>query len=193
MTSISDQIRERARAGVSVADIGRQLGIPYQHAYKVCRDAGLVPPKARRTDPEPRVPSKTKPPLSVEALRQGGFTSIGFWLHGEARLTCPNGLPSTAGVYAFSIGKEVVYVGLASRSLSQRIYFYGNPGSSQRTNIRLNALIREALARGEDVEVHFACPPAFEWNNFVVSGPEGLEAGIIQSYYLPWNMRGAKG
>lgn len=190
MPTISDQIREQARAGVGVADIARELGIPYQHAYKVCRDAGLVQPKTRRTDIEAGVPT-TKPPLSVEALRQGGFTSVGCWLHGEARLTCPAGLPPTGGVYAFSIDEEVVYVGLASRSLAQRIYFYGNPGPSQRTNIRLNALIREALAQGKDVEVHFVCPPSFDWNSFTVSGPEGLEAGMIQSYFLPWNVRGA--
>lgn len=106
-------------------------------------------------------------------------------------MACPPGLPQKAGVYAFSIDDEVVYVGLASRSLAQRIYFYGNPASSQRTNIRLNALIRTALTEGKDVEVHFACPPAFEWNGFTVSGAEGLEAGMIQTWFLRWNVRGA--
>lgn len=84
-----------------------------------------------------------------------------------------------------------MYVGLASKSLLQRLYFYGNPGSSQRTNIRLNALIRETLALGKAIEIHYACPPTLAWNGFTISGPEGLEAGLIQDFFLPWNMRGA--
>lgn len=191
MPTISDRIREQARAGVSVADIARQLGIAYQHAYKVCRDAGLVQSKAGRSDMEPRVAAISKRPLSADMLRAAGFTSVGCWRHSDARLACPPGLPPKGGVYAFSIDQDVVYVGVASRSLLQRIYFYGNPGPSQKTNIRLNGLIRETLAEGKDVEVHFACPPVFEWNGFTVSGPEGLEAGMIQSFFLPWNVRGA--
>jgi hypothetical protein len=190
--STSDSIRELAGQGVAVADIARKLGIRYQHAYKVCRDAGIIRPKAGGGSPAP-VPQRIKPPLSVETLRHGGFETIGRWLHEEERLVCPKGLPASGGVYAFSIGATVVYVGLASRSLVQRLYYYGRPGPSQRTNIRVNALIREASARGEDVDVHFACPPSFAWNGFTVSGAEGLEAGLIQNFMLPWNMRGTAG
>ncbi len=113
-----------------------------------------------------------------------------MWQERGARIVCSGALPKAAGVYAFSIGDEVVYVGLASRSLAKRISFYGNPAGSQRTNVRLNGLIRTAIAAGTEVAVHFANPPNFEWNGLVVSGPEGVEAGLIQTYALSWNMRG---
>jgi hypothetical protein len=187
----SEKIRSLAASGVPVAEISRRLGVRYQHAYKVCRDAGMVSTSpARDSSATPPLPAR-KPKLTVSLLAEGGFAAAGRWIAGETRLSCSAELPCEGGVYAFSIGEDVVYVGLASRSLSQRLYLYGNPGASQRTNTRLNALIRDALASGRSVDVHFACPPSLEWNGFRISGPEGLEAGLIGDYHLSWNVRGA--
>lgn len=38
--SVSDDIRELAREGDSVAHIARKLGVPYQHAYAVLKKSG---------------------------------------------------------------------------------------------------------------------------------------------------------
>lgn len=189
--SKSAQIRDLFREGLPVAEIARALNIRYQHAYKVCHDAGLLSADRQGSRRAPNSTPTTKPILTTEVLCSGGFVDAGKWVADTAKLICPAGLPRSCGVYAFSIGEEVVYVGLASRSLAQRLYLYGNPGRSQRTNIRLNGFINEAIAAGDEVVIHYACPPNFEWNDFLVSGPEGLEAGIIASYFLPWNVRGA--
>lgn len=188
--TISDQIRGLAHGGMSVSDIAKRLGIRYQHAYKVCKDAKIA--NNRSSLPiDVKNDVRSKPDLSVDTILRGGFVHAGKWKHGDIRLQCPPGVPQEAGVYAFSISGQVVYVGLASRSLAQRLYFYGNPGVSQRTNVRVNALIRAAFGNDCDVEIYVASPPTLDWNGFKISGPEGLEAGIIQDFYLPWNVRGA--
>ena len=190
MPTKSEQIRTLRREGVAIAEIASRLGIRYQHAYKVCRDEELSSNReasAREGRSRSRI---RKPTLTVDALLKGGFVRAGCWSSGEKRLNCPADLPTEAGVYAFSINDVVVYVGLASRSLAQRLYLYGNPGASQRTNVRLNAVIRGEIVSGFTVEIYYARPPDLEWNGFKISGAEGLESGLIREFDLPWNMRG---
>ena len=40
------------------------------------------------------------------------------------------------------------------------------------------------------IQILTAHPPDHEWNGLRVSGAEGLEAGLIADFDLPWNMRG---
>jgi hypothetical protein len=98
--------------------------------------------------------------------------------------------PKHPGVYIFVQAGSARHVGVASRSLAQRLYMYSRPGISQRTNIRLNAALRDELAVGSIVDVYVANPPDLEWNGWKVSGAEGLEAAIIRNFRLPWNRRG---
>lgn len=189
MTTKSDQIRALAKSGVSVSEIAEKLAIRYQHAYNVCRAAGLL---VRSPAAAAMVGSRhPKPALSVERLLEGGFTTAGAWILANDNIRCSSPLPNERGVYAFSIAGAVVYVGVASRSLLKRTYLYSKPGPTQRTNIRLNALIRHAIAEGKTVGVHFACPPQHSWNGLTIRGAEGLEAGLIAEYSLSWNVRGA--
>lgn len=83
------------------------------------------------------------------------------------------------------------YVGVAGMGLKKRLYFYGKPGAKQTTNIRVNELIRVSLMDGEAVGILTAIPPDFEWGDLVINGRAGLEVGLIEAYYLPWNVRGA--
>lgn len=130
--------------------------------------------------------------LASAELSQRGFFRIGEWTLTVAReLGLQGEPPSGRGVYAFVMDGRVQYIGVASGSLAKRLRFYVKPGASQRTNLRLNAVLCEALKSGGKVEVYVAMPPDGEWNGFIVSGPEGLEAGLIRSFNLPWNLRGA--
>lgn len=134
----------------------------------------------------------SKPILTAEFLVNGGFKEVGCWELNSARdLAHSIDLPKSAGVYAFVIDGVAQYVGLASKSLRQRLGFYRKPGSSQRTNIRLNEVIRGKLAMGRVVQIFTAQPSDNEWNGFKVKGAEGLEAGLIAEFDLPWNVRGA--
>jgi hypothetical protein len=132
-----------------------------------------------------------KPKLTVDHLIAGGFRSAGCWkLDGAGALHHEMELPRNGGVYAFAIDGIVQYVGLASKSISQRLNFYRKPGASQVTNVRLNEIISQVLQSGSTVEVLTACPPDQHWNGFRIKGAEGLEAGIIESFDVPWNIRG---
>jgi hypothetical protein len=135
----------------------------------------------------------TKPHLTVARLLECGFTELGCWeLNSASELAHRINLPTTAGVYAFAIDGIVQYVGLASRSLRQRLGFYRTPGVSQRTNLRLNAVIRGHLEKGTRVQILGAHPPDQAWNGLSIKGAEGLEAGLIEAFDLPWNMRGSE-
>lgn len=129
--------------------------------------------------------------LTVENLLSRGFHEFESWVANEKRIVPPRLLPHERGVYAFAVGEQVMYVGLASRSLKQRLDFYARPGVSQRTNVRLNSMIREHIESGEMVRVLIAHPEDREWNGLRLSGPEGLEAALIEDFDLPWNLRGS--
>ena len=130
--------------------------------------------------------------LSKTQLLRSGFEEVGYWRATPDRLTPPEGLPAQRGVYAFVREDEVLYVGLASRSLRQRLSFYARPGSSQTTNIRLNTKIRELIDLGVKIRVLIAQPEDSEWNGFRISGSEGLEAAMIEDFLIPWNLKGTK-
>lgn len=133
---------------------------------------------------------ETRPHLLSTDLLTNGFEHVCEWQLHEDKLQRSAQIPPRAGVYAFCINGVAQYVGVASRSLDQRLYLYGNPGSSQRTNLRVNALISAALREGSRVEVLIATPPDLDWNGWRLSGAEGLEAGLIKTFQLPWNVRG---
>jgi hypothetical protein len=130
-----------------------------------------------------------KPKLTVSRLVEAGFAKVGDWSLVDSRLLCGDQIPDERGVYAFSIADHVFYVGLASKSLLRRLYFYGNPGISQTTNIRIRSLIVQQMPE-KSVSVYVAKPADSEWNGLKVHGAEGLEAGLIATFDLPWNVKG---
>ena len=188
--SKSEEIRALAQAGHSVAEIARALNVRYQFAYNVCQKAGLL---AGRTDKvsTPSVPRPSKPALTAAALLAGGFEANGSISRTSEGLVMPT-LPKQAGVYAFVQDGMVQYVGVATRSLAQRLNSYARPGPTQTTNQRVNAMLLRLLDEGREIDILCACPPDFEWNGFVISGSVGLEAGLILRHHLPWNIRGTK-
>lgn len=133
-----------------------------------------------------------KAALTVQRLIAAGFTEVGCWELNSARdLVHQVTLPTEAGVYAFAIDGIVQYVGLASKSLRQRLGFYRKPGASQRTNLRLNEIIRGHLGSGTVVQILIGHPPDHDWKGLRIKGAEGLEAGLIEEFDLPWNVRGS--
>lgn len=156
--------------------------------------AEISVPSSTTVDTEIEISLKPKrPPLSVEALLKAGFQQSGTWVLGSDGRPCVEGeIPSGKGVYAFASRETVFYVGVAGMGLRKRLYFYGKPGSQQATNIRVNELIRLSLVEDGTVTILTATPPDFEWGGLVVNGRAGLEVGLIESFYLPWNVRGAR-
>jgi hypothetical protein len=189
--STSEKIRALAQEGLATAEIARRLNIRYQHAYKVLSDAKKHVPKKLSKSPMVNPPTP-KPPLLVSDLERGGFEFSGRWVLSEDNsLISDRSLPKAVGVYAFAREGVVLYVGVATMGLSKRLYFYGRPGSTQRTSQRIHAELREALKVVPYIDIYTACPPDLEWNKLPVHGSAGLELGLIKKYSLPWNVRSA--
>lgn len=189
----ADQIRALAADGLEVAEIARHLGIRYQHAYNVLktgnRSASITEIAAVDV---PVATKRIKQPLPLETLIAGGFTLASRWLlspDGDLVLDMP--APKSVGVYSFVRDGFAIYVGVATVGLHKRLYTYGKPGVSQRTNIRLNGFIKEELSQSRSIDIYVATPSDMEWNGLPVHGAAGLELGLINKYLLPWNMRSA--
>lgn len=134
-----------------------------------------------------------RPVLTPDTLLKAGFVLSAKWTLDVDRNISPSAsLPKQRGVYAFVLDGRAYYVGLATMGIAKRLYFYGRPGATQRTSQRLNVLITETLEAGKEVSIYVAHPPDLSWNGLPVSGDAGLELGLIETYDLPWNMRGVR-
>src|SRR6185437_14666298 len=141
---------------------------------------------------EPDGRDRAKPPLTVGILAQGGFNLASRWrLSGDGNLMLDQALPRVVGVYAFVKEDVAQYVGVATMALAKRLYFYGRPGITQRTSLRINAIIKNELLTVSAIDIYVALPPDLEWNGLPIHGSAGLELGLIKKYALPWNMRSA--
>ncbi|MBY3117284.1 GIY-YIG nuclease family protein [Rhizobium laguerreae] len=192
-TTIWSQIRALVAEGIATAEIARRLGIRYQHAYNVLKGGDRHSVPAVRLEKSLAPPLRTvKPPLPLSVLIDGGFTLAGRWVMSPAdELVVDLPLPKEVGVYAFVKDNIALYVGVATMGVSKRLYFYGRPGISQRTSLRLNKTLKAELAGAGSIEIYVATPPDLEWNGLPVHGSAGLELGLIKKFALPWNMRSA--
>lgn len=190
----SETIRTLAKEGFAVAEIARRVGVRYQFARNVLLAAGMLKAKTSKQAETGSVGrQESKPPLKATILIQAGFAKSSRWLltH-EGRLTLERPLPQAAGVYAIVKDGAALYVGLATMGLAKRFYFYAKPGSTQRTSIRINTLLKAELQSNAGIDVYTATPPDLEWSGLPVSAMAGLEQGLIEAYLLPWNIRGVR-
>jgi hypothetical protein len=198
----ADRIRELGREGMPVADIARSLSIRYQHVRNVLLRSELLPASKQKIDIA-TIPKKLKiekikpllhikPPLHVSELLSAGFEFTAKWkLSEQGQMYSDKPLPKGVGVYAFAKGTVVLYVGVATMGLSKRLYFYGKPGKTQRTSLRLNKIIKNELTIIPAIDIYTAAPNDLEWNGLPIHGSAGLELGLIKKYSLPWNKRSA--
>tara|TARA_R110002094_G_scaffold22142_1_gene34321 strand:+ start:3571 stop:4068 length:498 start_codon:yes stop_codon:yes gene_type:complete len=141
------------------------------------------------SSPEQRVSSQINI-LRSEFLVESGFKESGEWLLNEGNIRLSSEPPTSSGVYAKVVNSEVVYIGVATKNLKQRLNFYRNPGNSQSTNIRLKAKIIEVLESGMSVEILIAMPKPGSWNGLPVDYVTGLEFALIERYQPTWNKKG---
>jgi hypothetical protein len=184
----ADQIRALAKEGLRNADIARRLEIRPQHVSTVLRRSSIDrPPSPARAAARPI----EKPPLTTDILIEGGFERAAQWVVQEDELVLDGALPKLTGVYAMVQDGAALYVGVAANSLAHRFKFYVRPGVTQTTSIRVKAELRGQLDAGKVIEIFVVCPPTLQWNGLPVNGAAGLEVGLISTYSLPWNKRGA--
>jgi hypothetical protein len=195
LTTTSDKIRTLARAGYLRTEISKLLDIRYQHVRKVLVDAGIESGLQRTVELERsseviEAPEAEFEPTPPSTLLEAGFAWIGEWQVADGTLGLDGRAPSAAGVYAFILDGEIVYVGVTQNGLQTRMDQYRRGHTRQKTSSRMNGLIRQSLEEGRRVQAMFALPAASEWNGLPVDGAAGLEAALIRLIQPRWNKRG---
>jgi hypothetical protein len=91
----------------------------------------------------------------MNRLLEIGFHTAGRWqlVDGELSLELLRHGTQKNILCAFVSDGDVKYVGKTVQPLAKRLYGYKNPGPSQSTNIRNNALIKELLRSGAVVDI----------------------------------------
>jgi len=136
---------------------------------------------------------RSRQAIDAKILLDAGFKKYGNWeLQGDA-IRLVGDIPIDPGVYAHILNGKVYYVGVATMGLKKRLYFYARPGSTQRTSIRINGLIKKELEVGNTLELIAAFPEPTSWNGLPVDQTIGLEEGLVKKYGPPWNKRGVIG
>jgi len=139
-----------------------------------------------------KAPKLHKPPLTTDALIAGGFVWTSRWIQTpEGKLSLAEPLPKAPGVYAFVRDGVALYVGIAASGLAARFSAYISPASKHRTAQRLHTRLVQALGTVPCLDILTAAPPNSRWNGWPVNACAGLEVGLIETYDLPWNFRGA--
>lgn len=153
---------------------------------------GTKTSKPRQT--ETSQPRRAKIDLSATMLIKAGFHTCGHWeLKPGGGIHFIGDIPKEPGAYGHAVDGMVMYIGVATMGLKKRIRFYGKPGSTQRTSLRVNDLIAKELAKNRTVELLVVVPGANDWNGLPVDIASGLENGLIKKYMPPWNKRGVAG
>jgi hypothetical protein len=191
--SIADDIRALSQNGSSVSEIARKLNIRYQHAYNVLKRSNALPQESFAEKPRINKTAQEKPTLTSDQLLRCGFQLSAKWvLTPNGTLQADQPLPKAVGVYAFVKDGVALYVGVATMGLAKRLRFYGKPGATQLTSLRINRTILESLRSTSSIDIYTAMPNDLAWNGLPIHGSAGLELGLIRKYSLPWNVRSAK-
>jgi hypothetical protein len=129
----------------------------------------------------------------LSRITEAGFVEVGKWELRDKRpaYSLDKEATSYKVLYAFVSGDDVLYVGKTTIALRDRLYQYQRPGPSQRTNIRVNALLTEVLSNGETVRI-FALPDRgeMEYHGFHLNLAAGIEDSVIKELQPQWNKTG---
>lgn len=129
---------------------------------------------------------------ALKQIRKIGFRRFGAWVADEddIKVELQNFPANKEVLYAFGIGEELCYIGKTTQGIVKRLRGYRKPGGTQFTNIRLNGLIKAAIAEGKVVEVYvWAGDDLLSYGGFKINLSAGLEDSLIETLSPPWNMR----
>ncbi len=135
---------------VDSVDVGRKI---VQFQRDSAARSKKKPPQSKKLKQR-----ANRKPIDEKLLLDAGFKKYGRWEFKDKHIHLIGNIPTEPGVYAHVVNRKVYYVGVATMGLKKRLYFYGKPGSTQRTSIRVNGLIKKELKAGKTVELIAAFP-----------------------------------
>jgi hypothetical protein len=158
------QSRVTFRRTISTSSVG--FGSSPEHV--IAAPAGILrSTKVNLQSPDESVDHPTA--AGVSTLLALGWIRIGtVRLDTQGKLVFPS-LQEEPGIYRFQFargGATHAYVGETDR-LRRRLHHYRNPGPTQRTNICINALLKEVLREGIMVELE-VLQNSLDFNDFKV-------------------------
>jgi hypothetical protein len=129
----------------------------------------------------------------MERLLEIGFRPAGEFVRAEQGLILRIDSEHTSRdiIYSFIVDGTPKYFGISRNSFERRMYQYLRPGVDQRTNVRINEQITNALNNGSIVEIFlFVDQGLIRFGHFPINLALGLEYTLIQHYSPEWNVMG---
>ena len=133
----------------------------------------------------------TQTPNKFKELKKIGFSKAGLWVmkQGSLCLELDKYGDHSPALYAFISVNRILYIGKTRQALKRRLYFYGKPGPSQRTNRRVNNLLVEQLKTIPSIDIYAFCPSIIKKIGiFKLNIPASLEDDIITKTRPLWNI-----
>ena len=133
---------------------------------------------------------------AIEQLRHGGFKRSGAWRLTDGKAEVEGDMPDVPGLYAFVVGKQVCYVGVAENSLKDRMASYARRQNGAHSSRPVHSKLGTAIQGSEPVEVHtllIGKRLCADVSGLPCDRLVGLEAGLIATFQPIWNRKGLKG
>ena len=135
--------------------------------------------------------------VSIKELKakEIGFEKAGRWLKSDDGIDVEliKHAQKSNILYLFVVDNAIKYVGKTVRTLRKRMYGYKKPGSTQRTNLRINSNIIHCLDRGQSVDIYvwYDKEPKKHGNLIDINLAAGLEDSLIRLTGVrhEWNKR----
>lgn len=129
----------------------------------------------------------------MNRLLNMGFIHIGNWkLNGDIiQYNLTTHQKEKNVLYCFASNGEIMYIGKTTMQLIKRMYGYQKPGTSQRTNIRINDKIRTLLTKNQPLEILILIDSGLlKYSDFRINLAGGLEDTLIYELNPSWNYSG---
>jgi hypothetical protein len=122
-----------------------------------------------------------------------GFEEVGHWQQNGRgiKYVLSSHHKSQNLLYSFIVDGEIKYIGKTIKELSQRMYGYQNPGISQKTNSRINVLIKLQLEEDKFIKIFVLVGIGLlRYGNYEINLAAGLEDSLIKDLKPDWNYKG---
>lgn len=124
-------------------------------------------------------------------LLKNGFTYGADWILAEdGTPMLDSAAPEVPGIYVLVREDQIVYIGMTTRTLANRMADYRRGHSGQKTSARVRGLIIATIAEDVPLRLLFATPEPGEWNGLEVDVAVGLEPVLIHRFQPIWNKAG---
>jgi hypothetical protein len=129
----------------------------------------------------------------MNRLTELGFIKVGTWTLFDSgiKFLLTDHQDEKKVLYSYVSADRIMYIGKTAQPLTRRLMGYQKPGSTQRTNIRVNKKILHLLKEGLPIDIYILTDPGLlQYGGFKISMAGGLEDALIDQFKPVWNISG---